>query len=759
MIYEGVRCRRPRHAWDRGRPTSSPSGSRRPSTPGATCWSSTSCTSTSAGSSRPSWSRWTSAGAAVLIATIAARNYLSRVRVLARSFLAHNPGGRVAVLVVDSAGPGLDADEPFEVVTPAALGIEPAELRRMAAMYDVTEFSTVLKPWFLNYLLDRGEPVVTYLDPDIEVFASLADIVDLARRHTIVLTPHRLSPPSDDRLEPASRCSSSPAPTTSDSSPCRAGAALPGLVVRSTAASTASSTSARACSSTSGGSTSPSRTSTPTCCATPDATSPTGTWTSGPCEGAGAYTAGGAPLRFFHYSGFDPSRPAPPERASSRADLGCCCRSRRRCAELCARYAARLVTERWDECRRLPYGFDRAVNGMAIDRVLRRAFAEELRGGSGHGAGPGLDRGAGRPVRSGRGRRLHRHAALAPPQRLAADLPLPARVVPRPVRSPARASPNWPGSRATTSCGGSGRWVIASSAFPPNWSRPRPTSNRPSNRRDRCAPACGWSATSRPSSAWASRVAPAGRCSTPSMSRTPVIYERGTANRQRHEARRRGASRRTEGDDFDLNLVCVNADRLAGVLDRLGGSFTRHRRTIGLWAWEVEEFPRWMAGAQHFVDEIWTSSAHSSQAIRRRGRPARSTPFPCAGRQPTLLGSQPRGSSGSPLGSCSCSASTCISVPERKNPGGLIEAFCRAFAPGEGPQLVVKSINGDGDLPELERLRLLAGDRPDVHLVDGYLDASDQQALLECLRRATCHCTAPRGSGTPSPRRCWPGSR
>jgi hypothetical protein len=49
---------------------------------------------------------------------------------------------------------------------------------------------------------------------------------------------------------------------------------------------------------------------------------------------------------------------------------------------------------------------------------------------------------------------------------------------------------------------------------------------------------------------------------------------------------------------------------------------------------------------------------------------------------------------------------------ERKNPLGVIEAFKRAFPDPVGPTLVIKSINGDKNVTELERLRT-AVDRPD----------------------------------------------
>ena len=51
----------------------------------------------------------------------------------------------------------------------------------MRLIYDVTELSTAVKPALLRALLKRTGGPVTYLDPDIEVFASLAEIEAGAR--------------------------------------------------------------------------------------------------------------------------------------------------------------------------------------------------------------------------------------------------------------------------------------------------------------------------------------------------------------------------------------------------------------------------------------------------------------------------------------------------------------------------------------------------------------------------------------------------
>src|SRR5690606_16882381 len=93
-------------------------------------------------------------GGRVLITTIVARNYLPQARVLAQTFLEHHPHGRVVVLVLDAPGEGLRDDEPFEVVAPEAIFAEAdqRELRRLAAIYNVMELATALKPFLLRHL-------------------------------------------------------------------------------------------------------------------------------------------------------------------------------------------------------------------------------------------------------------------------------------------------------------------------------------------------------------------------------------------------------------------------------------------------------------------------------------------------------------------------------------------------------------------------------------------------------------------------------
>jgi len=141
---------------------------------------------------------------AVSFCTIAARNYLAQARVLARSLTEQYPQARLKVLVVD----GTEADArdarnaAFDLVPLDEIGIEPHELHLRAAIYDVVEFSTSVKPWLLEHLLDQGADIVVYLDPDIELYARIDDFLELANEHELVLTPSTTAPVPYDELSP-----------------------------------------------------------------------------------------------------------------------------------------------------------------------------------------------------------------------------------------------------------------------------------------------------------------------------------------------------------------------------------------------------------------------------------------------------------------------------------------------------------------------------------------------------------------------------
>jgi glycosyltransferase involved in cell wall biosynthesis len=170
----------------------------------------------------------------------------------------------------------------------------------------------------------------------------------------------------------------------------------------------------------------------------------------------------------------------------------------------------------------------------------------------------------------------------------------------------------------------------------------------------------------------------------------------------------------------------------------VGPAFFAHRYTIGYWFWEVDPLPASMHAAFNHVDEVWAATEYMAQIFRAAGRkPVFTVPLPLPAPQPTSTLSREQ------LGLPPARGNRFVflfiydflSVLERKNPLGAIEAFCAAFAPDEGPVLVLKSISGHRCVPQLERVRRAAAHRPDIIIRDGYVSPDEKNALL-----AACDC-------------------
>jgi hypothetical protein len=134
--------------------------------------------------------------------TIASANYLSRVEVLETSLLKHNPGAKLHVLLCEypEICQKLSAETGHEFVSPADVC---KDWLQMSFYYDITEFNTALKPFFLEHLLKQGYASVVYFDPDIEIFGALGELESLCASYDLVLTPHNCIPIPMDHFTPS----------------------------------------------------------------------------------------------------------------------------------------------------------------------------------------------------------------------------------------------------------------------------------------------------------------------------------------------------------------------------------------------------------------------------------------------------------------------------------------------------------------------------------------------------------------------------
>ena len=67
-------------------------------------------------------------------------------------------------------------------------------------------------------------------------------------------------------------------------------------------------------------------------------------------------------------------------------------------------------------------------------------------------------------------------------------------------------------------------------------------------------------------------------------------------------------SRPLSAAPYDVNVLCANADHTTHLVQQLGPEFFADRRTIGVWFWEVEDFPGSMMPAFDLVDEVWVAT-------------------------------------------------------------------------------------------------------------------------------------------------------
>lgn len=126
--------------------------------------------------------------------TVVAQNYLPQALALYESVRRVEPDRELVILVVDGDRRDLESGRPgLRVATTAALGLTERAVLELAAIYDVVEFSTSVKPLFFKALLQEAETVV-YLDPDMMVVSPLVELPELVAEHGIVLTPHFLEP-------------------------------------------------------------------------------------------------------------------------------------------------------------------------------------------------------------------------------------------------------------------------------------------------------------------------------------------------------------------------------------------------------------------------------------------------------------------------------------------------------------------------------------------------------------------------------------
>jgi len=696
--------------------------------------------------------------APVRLCTIAATNYLSRIRVLADSVRRNGHDDGLSVFFVDDPlGTTPTAGEAFSVVTLDDIALDPVWFAQMTIYYSVTELATAVKPSVLAGLIDGAAGparAVAYLDPDTELFAPLDDIwATCAADDAIMLTPHILrSFPIDDLdisehmlllsgtynlgfvAVPASdhgrgfvdwwrqrlRFDALVSPETGLFTDQRWIDLAPALfttrIVRDPGVNVAY-------------------------------------WNlhERPLSRSGStWLAAGVPLRIFHYSGFDPTRPFqvsvhqgnnPRIARSTDPEL----------AVLLDRYADQIATNDHGGASGQPYRWAQLPNGIRLNSTLRREYRAQLMDSELAPDGQHL-----RPPSPEDDDWLVKFVAWL-------CEPVPPQLTPRHVQSllverrdlaatfgglePAQfahAFGNWLTTWGVSSEGLTASHALRLTVALRSWADAMDKASRRGNP---------------PKVEMVNVIGFMGAVSGLSSGARQVVKlldQSGIANRQvsmQHpntEAWLPSAAQDLRLFDTgpplepaDITVVHMNADILSHI-----GPIGRRRifgdsYRIGYWWWEVDVMPLEYTRALREVDEVWVGSTFVAELMGQlTDRPVFRVPLPAQTPKP---GDFARARWG--INDDAAMFSVVFdhaSVLGRKNPQAAIAAYCDAFTPADSCTLVVKSINAHGYPIDAEEIRYACSRRPDIVLIEQRLSSDELNGLIAT---STAHISLHRSEG------------
>jgi glycosyltransferase involved in cell wall biosynthesis len=616
--------------------------------------------------------------------SIISPNYRHSVRVLMASAAKHQPEWDRFVLLVGGAA-GEDRDrESFTTVPLEDLPLP--NPRQFCFRYSILELNTAVKPWMFAHLFARGYDRVVFIDPDVVIYSPLVEIDEASPETFLILTPHMTGfteggehpfertilqagiynlgflavtrrPPLErflawwkEKLEYQCVVDTERGLFVDqkwmDLTP---GLFAGVMILRHDGYNVAY-------------------------------------WNlrqrAVVGDSANA-TVNGQPLRFFHFSGFDPADPGMVSRhygAMAVADMG-------DAAKLFEDYRAAILAAGYESFRNAPYAFGTFAGGTRLPDIVRIAYRNssklQLAGGADPFEHPEVFRGIHAISRGPRAARIAARAYRS----LSRARPL-VLLFPKPLRTALR------------------EFLLGRKESAPRTTRPESSLLPGLNIAGYITHDTG--------------VGESARLCQKSCDAA------GLPNHLIAVGVRDGLARQPI---YRASVFHVNADQLPAVYSEMAELFRAGAYNIGVWHWELPELPdAWIASADP-LDEIWAPSAFVQSAVSRKvSIPVVHMPHgievteiePCS---PEELGVPP----GRFMFLCMFDFS---SVTHRKNPLAAVEAFGRAFAGSPPTALLIKTSHGDRHPEELANLKERLRGIPNVYLTDRMLPRPRVNGLL-----------------------------
>jgi glycosyltransferase involved in cell wall biosynthesis len=194
---------------------------------------------------------------------------------------------------------------------------------------------------------------------------------------------------------------------------------------------------------------------------------------------------------------------------------------------------------------------------------------------------------------------------------------------------------------------------------------------------------------------------------------------------------------------YSTNLFCMAAPGMIAAMLSRPGYFGDGRVNIGMWPWELPQWPDFWRHAYQFVDEIWAASAFAAGAYRLSSpKPVRHLPMAVTVDESEGLR---RKYFGLPENRFLFSFTfDALSTFARKNPSAVIAAFRKAFPTGtESVGLVLKGMRAEGNSDWQTVLDQIVGDDR-IHVITASMRRGE---LLDLYRNVDCFVSLHRSEG------------
>ena len=186
----------------------------------------------------------------------------------------------------------------------------------------------------------------------------------------------------------------------------------------------------------------------------------------------------------------------------------------------------------------------------------------------------------------------------------------------------------------------------------------------------------------------------------------------------------------TDTIDYPVLLMNINADQTPVVKENIPSKQWGETYNIGIWYWELPEFPdRWLSSFD-MVDEIWAPTRFIQDAVSMKAKcPVIYMPLPMELKIPQEVSREKYGLPSEAF--LFVNMYDTLSMQNRKNPTAVIQAFKKAFKPDDlSVGLIVKLNNSNILEADYEYLKQIKENYENIYFLPRILDRLEVNELI-----------------------------